>query len=120
MLFAVYASRYSDDSSDGVPWNVLAFADFRGALMSQQYSDLNRVPQLLPKGVIGNTSAQLARSSDGDVYALSCWTGSIEVEGVVIYAHNAPAQRRVAQRDLARQVRAAVRALAYPRAATGW
>lgn len=120
MLFAVYASRYSDDGSAGVPWNVLAFADFRGALMSQWYSELNHVPRLLPRGVVGNTSAQLSQSSSGDVLAMSCWTGSIEVEGVVVYAHGSVTQRNLAGRDLARQILAAVTASVHPKTATGW
>lgn len=111
MLFAVYASRYTAQSAEGMPWNVMAFADFRGALMAEGYEDLNHVPRLLPKGAVGNTSAQLARSVDGDVFAMTYWTGSIEAEGVVVYAHGSPAQHRLAVRDLTLQMRATVNGL---------
>ncbi|HEX8918057.1 MAG TPA: hypothetical protein VF898_06120 [Chloroflexota bacterium] len=111
ILFAVFASRYSGTDSAGLPWNTLAFADFRGALMIQGYDDLLHVPRLVPRGVVGNAGAQLVRSPNGDVYALSCWTGSIEVEGLTVYAPGSAARQRQAVRDLTRQMRAAVTAV---------
>ncbi|HLJ67808.1 MAG TPA: hypothetical protein VKX16_10665 [Chloroflexota bacterium] len=108
MLFAVFASRYSTDDSGGLPWNVRAFSDFRTALMAQRYRDISRVPPLLPAGQVGNTSEQLASSASGDVVAMACWTGSIEVEGLAVYAHGSKTQRHLAVRYLARQIRVAV------------
>ena len=109
MMFAVFASHYDSASDEGMPWNVVAFADFRGALMSQQYQDLARPRGLLPSGQVGNTSAQLGRSPNSDVLAMSCWVGSIEVEGVVIYAHGSHAAATFASRELSRQIAAAVK-----------
>jgi hypothetical protein len=109
MLFAVFASHYSPDSAEGMPWNVVAFADFREALISQRYRDLARPRGLLPKGEVGNTSAQLARSANSDVLAMACWIGSVEVEGVVIYAHGSATIHALAARALARQIAAAVK-----------
>jgi hypothetical protein len=42
------------------------------------------------------------------VLAMTCWTGSIEVEGVVIFFPRSEADRKVAMRRLTRQMRAAV------------
>lgn len=106
----LFASRYSADDAAGMPWNVAAFSDFRGALMTSGFEELERVPRLLPRGEVGNTSAQLARSADGDVLAMACWTGSIEVEGMALYAHGSPSDRQVALRYLTREIRAAVKA----------
>jgi hypothetical protein len=111
MLFALFASRYSGDASNGLPWNVAAFADFRGATLSTGYQDLNRMPRLLPQGMVGNASVQVTRSPGADALAMASWTGSIEVEGVVVYAHHSAAQQRLARRDLIRQMRAAVPAM---------
>jgi hypothetical protein len=111
MLFALFAPRYSATGEDGMPGNVAAFADFRGVLIADGYTDLERYPRLLPRGVLGNTSAQRATATNNDVLAMTCWTGSIEVEGVVVYVHHNAVQRRTAMRDLARQVRAGVHSL---------
>lgn len=77
--------------------------------MSERYEDLplNRVPRMVPHGAIGNISLQMARSLDGDLVAMACWTGSIEIEGTVVYVHGSKAAQRIAVRDLARQIRAA-------------
>lgn len=110
MLFAIFASRYSSSSDDGLPWNVEAFSDFRGALMRSGYNDLSlaRTPRLIPRGTIGNTSLQIVRSRDADVLAIACWTRSIEVEGIAVYAHGSVKQYRLALHALTRQARAAV------------
>jgi len=108
MLFAVYASGYSSGDSDGLPWNVAAFSDFRAATLGSGYTDLDRVPQLVPKGMLGNVGAELLRSRSGDVIAMACWVGSVEVEGIAVYVHGMPLQRRIALSSLARQIRSAV------------
>jgi hypothetical protein len=108
MLFALYASRYAAGDEQGLPWNVAAFSDFRAVLISDGYRDLNHFPALPPRGDVGNSSAQQMRSPNGDVLAMSCWVGSIEVEGVAVYSHQSIAQRTLAMRDLSRQIRSAV------------
>jgi hypothetical protein len=40
---------------------------------------------------------------------MACWTGSVEVEGVVVYAHGSAMIRTLASRALTRQIAAAVR-----------
>lgn len=106
MLFAAFASTYDQAMTNGMPGNVMAFTDFRMVLMMEGYRDLLHYPHLLPRGALGNSSVQLARSRGGDVLAMSCWTGAIEVEGVVLYRHGSPKVRRLAMDDLSRQVRA--------------
>lgn len=108
MLFALSASRYSADPGNGLPWKVAAFADFRGATLFSGYHDLDRMLRLFPKGMVGNASVQLASSPCADALAMASWTGSIEVEGVVVYAHHSAAQQRLARREPIRQMRAAV------------
>lgn len=108
MLFAVFASRYSPTTEQGMPWNVLAFSDFRAVLISDMYNEVDHFPRLIPKGQVGNSSAQLLLSRDGDMLAMTCWVGSIEVEGVAIYAHGSKAQHQLAVKDLSRQIRTAV------------
>lgn len=108
MLFAVFASHYSPDASDGLPWNVAAFADFRGATLSSRYQDLEHTPRLLPQGVLGNTSVQQLRSRSGDAIAMACWVGSVEAEGIAFYTHGARDQRDIAVRSLTRQIRTAI------------
>jgi len=39
---------------------------------------------------------------------MACWIGSVEVEGVVIYAHGSATIRALASRALGRQIAAAV------------
>jgi hypothetical protein len=109
MLFALFASRYSPGSEEGMPWNVLAFSDFRAVLISDRYAEIERFPRLIPAGQIGNSSAQRLRSRDGDALAMSCWVGTVEVEGLAMYAHRSASQERLAMHDLSRQVRAAVK-----------
>lgn len=111
ILFAVFASRYGPDTSDGLPWNVAAFSDFRGATLSTRYQDLEQTPRLLPKGALGNTSVQQLRSRSGDAIAMACWVGSIEVEGIALYTHGATDQRNIAVRSLTRQMRNAAASL---------
>lgn len=107
ILFAVFASHYSADASDGLPWNIAAFSDFRGATLSTGYQDLEHMPRLLPNGMLGNTSVQQLRSRNADAIAMACWVGSMEVEGIAIYTHGMTDQRRIAMRSLTRQMRAA-------------
>ena len=108
MLFALFGSRYSPDDSQGMPWNVHAFSDFRGALLEEGYRDADRVPRLAPQDVVANDSLQELRTRGMDILAMACWTGSIEVEGVVIFQHGSRATHRVALRSLTLQMRAAV------------
>lgn len=108
MLFAVFASRYSPTAKQGMPWNVLAFSDFRAVLISDMYQEINHFPRLIPKAQVGNSSAQILQSRDGDMLAMTCWVGSIEVEGIAIYAHGSKAQHQLAVKDLSRQIRTAV------------
>jgi hypothetical protein len=115
IFFAVFVSEYSSDAPDELPWNVRAFMDFRTALMMQGYQDLDTVPRLAPRGVVANQSLQQLRSPVGDVRAMTCWTASIEAEGMVVYQHGSKQARQVATRDLTRQLRAAIHlALASP------
>lgn len=107
ILFAVFASHYSPDPTDGLPWNIAAFSDFRGATLSTGYQDLDHTPRLLPTGMLGNTSVQQLRSRSQDAIAMACWVGSIEVEGLAIYTHGNKNQRRIAMRSLTRQIRSA-------------
>lgn len=111
MLFALFASTYDPVPLAGLPGNIMAFTDFRSVLMLNGYRDLPRYPRLLPRGALGNSSAQLAPSRDGDVLAMSCWTGSFEVEGIVIYRHGSPTAHRLAVHNMSRQIRAALREL---------
>lgn len=111
MLFALYASRYGAGSDNGMPWNVRAFADFRTALIVASYTDIDPVPRLFPAGQIGVSSEQVLRSKDGDILAMACWTGSIEVEGMVIYPHRSNAAATIALRSLTNQIRLAVKSL---------
>ena len=107
MLFAVFASHYSLDASNGLPWNIAAFSDFRGATMSMRYQELEHTPPFLPKGILGNTSVQQLRSNSIDILAMACWAGSIEVEGIAIYTHGETHQERIAMQSLTGQMRAA-------------
>jgi len=109
MLFALYVSHYADgQDTEGLPWSLRAFADFRGTNLSHGFSELTHDPVLVPHGVLGNSGAQIARSPSEDVLALSCWAESIEVEAVAIYVHGSRGARTLALRDLTRQVRSAV------------
>lgn len=113
MLFALFASRYNSGNENGLPWNVSAFSDFRGALMSRGYGDLDlaHIPRLVPPGTLGNASVQLAHTADGDILAMACWTRSVEVEAIAIFVHGSMAQYRLAFRALTRQMRAALRTI---------
>jgi hypothetical protein len=109
MLFAIFVSRYDPGAPDGLPWNVRAFMDFRVALMDQNYQDLDPVPRLAPAGVVANQSLQEFRAPADDIRAMTCWTGAIEAEGVVVYQHGSEQARQIATHDLIRQLRAGIR-----------
>jgi hypothetical protein len=111
--FAVFASQYAATADRELPWNVRAFSDFRGTLLTGSFNDvpLSRVPPLIPRGTVGNVSEQFARSSKGDVVAMACWIGSVEVEGIGVFTHGSAAEERLAVRYLTRQMQAAVGAI---------
>jgi hypothetical protein len=109
MLFALFVSRYDPGAPDGLPWNVRAFMDFRVALMDQNYQDLDPVPRLAPAGVVANQSLQELRAPADDIRAMTCWTGTIEVEGLAVYQHGSKQALHIATRYLVRQLRAAIR-----------
>jgi hypothetical protein len=108
LLFALLASHYGPSDPESMPWNVQAFSDFRIALTVVGYRDVERVPRLAPKGAVANQSLQVLHSPTMTVLAMSCWTGSIEIEGTAIFHPNSVALRRVALHHLIAQMRAAV------------
>jgi hypothetical protein len=110
MRFAIYASRYVDgEDAEGLPWSLRAFIDFRLTTLAHGFSELNHDPALIPPGVLGTSGAQILRSPKQDVLDVACWTGSIEVEAVAIFAHGDRGARAIALHDLVRQVRTAMR-----------
>lgn len=82
---ALFASLYSPDTSGSLPWNVAAFADFRTALFAMGASDLSNVPPLFPAGAIGNRSAQAVTLHGHVLLAVTCWTGTTEIEAIATY-----------------------------------
>jgi hypothetical protein len=108
VYFSVFVSHYDAGDPDGLPWNVRAFMDFREALMLQGYQDLDPVPRLAPRGALANQGLQQLHARSGDVRAMTCWTGTIEAEGIAMYQHGSKPARQSATTYLTRQLRAAI------------
>jgi len=107
--FELFVSRYAPASdAEGVSWSARAFADLRAAIYAHGYITLRHLPRLVPAADSGGYLAELEPSSDYDLVVMGCWTGSLEVEGIVMYDHHSPWAQHTALTDLTLQVKAAM------------
>ena len=109
MQFVVYGSTYAAGAdSAGTPWSQAAFDDLLLATHVNGYLPLRHMPRLLPATAPGGSIAELQLSGSLDLVVMACWTGSQEVEAIVVFDHRSSSDRKMALRDLAQQVRVAI------------
>jgi len=109
MQFALYASHYQAGvDSNRNPWNRAAFDDLLLATRAQGYVPLRHVARLLPARVAGGDMDELQRSGLKDLMVMAGWSGSLEVEAIVVFDHGSATARQMATHYLTRQVQAAM------------
>jgi hypothetical protein len=107
MAFELFVSAYGATDSAGAPWSERAFLDLRAALHDHDYHPAHRASGLLPAVRDGGTFVVVERSGSRDLAVMAYWAGSLEIEGIVMYAHGSAAARQVAWSSLALQIRVA-------------
>lgn len=109
MQFALYASHFQTGvDSDGNPWNRAAFDDLVLATHAQGYIPLRHFARLLPARVAGGDIDELQRSGSKDLIVMAGWSGSLEVEAIVVFDHGSTTARQMATHYLTLQVQAAM------------
>jgi hypothetical protein len=109
MQFALYASHYQTGvDSDANAWSRAAFDDLLLATHAQGYVSLRHVARLLPAQTAGGAIDELQRAGSKDLLVMACWSGSLEVEAIVVFDHGSTTARQMATHYLTQQVQAAM------------
>jgi hypothetical protein len=109
MQFALFASQYEAGvDADGTAWSRAAFDDLLVATHAHSYVPLRHVARLLPARVARGDIDELQRSGSKDLVVMACWSGSLEVEALVVFDHGSATARQMATHYLTQQVQAAM------------
>ena len=109
IAFELFASSYdATPDQNGTLWSARAYGDLLDAIRAQGYTTLPHAPRLLSKTGDGESSVELQRAGNATLIVIACWTGSVEIEGIVAYTRTSRLSRHMALTYLTRQVRVAL------------
>jgi hypothetical protein len=112
MSFELFSSRYrAGGDLDGTPFSKEAFEDLTNAIHAHGYVRLGQQPHLLPASVTGGSVAEIERLGPTELVVMASWSGTQEVESILLVDHGSASIRAAAYRYLTEQTVSASREL---------
>jgi hypothetical protein len=106
VAFELFSSTYQDGGDlDGTPFSKEAFDDLVRVTRTRGYTSLLQKPRLLPGSSDGDSMMAVERTPGSALVVMACWSGTGEIEAIVMVNHATASARRVAVRELASQIR---------------